>query len=68
MLKDGNEVTVVIRKNGQADLYWNQKIVDQSIDYDEGHSYKEVSANFQSVILKRETKEGRVERVKLSLT
>ena len=53
VLKDDNEVTVVVRKNGQVDLYWNKKITDSSINYNEGYIYKDVFTNFQSVILKR---------------
>ena len=53
MLKDDNEVTVVVRTNGQVDLYWNKKIIDSSINYNEGYIYKDVFTNFQSVILKR---------------
>lgn len=53
MLKDENEVTVVVRTNGQVDLYWNKKIIDSSINYNEGYIYKDVFTNFQSVILKR---------------
>ena len=68
MLKDDNEVTVVIRKNGQVDLYWNKKITDSSINYNEGYDYKEVLTNFQSVILKRKKGiNGEFEIVKLSL-
>ena len=69
MLKNQNEVTVVIRKNGQVDLYWNKKIIDSSVNYNEDYVYEDVSANFQSVILKRKSnKDGLVKKVKLSLS
>lgn len=69
MLKDDNELTVVIRKNGQVDLYWNKKIIDSSINYNEGYNYESVMTNFQSVILKRKKGiNGDPEDVKLSLS
>lgn len=69
MLKNQNEATVVIRKNGQVDLYWNKKIIDSSVNYNEDYVYQEVSANFQGLILTRKSKkDSRVEKVKLSLS
>ena len=60
---------MVIRKNGQVDLYWNKKIIDSSVNYNEDYVYEDVSANFQSVILKRKSnKDGLVKKVKLSLS
>ena len=47
-LKNGNETTIVIRKRGHVDLYWNNKIIESSEDNEDTvpFTYTKVNMNF----------------------
>ena len=55
-LLDGQQVTVVVRKNQQADIYWNCKFIDsteQAVpDENQYCTYSLVDVNFHGAILK----------------
>lgn len=55
VLKDGQQVTVVVRKNNQADIYWNCKLIDTTEETELANSsitieYRLVNVNFHGAI------------------
>ena len=55
VLKDGQQVTVVVRKNYQADIYWNCKLIDTTEIPELANSpnteeYRLVNINFNGAI------------------
>ena len=59
MLKGSNEVTLVLLKNGNADLYWNCRKISSTTDHENEIKFEYTSAmiNFDSLIMWRRCNE-----------
>lgn len=58
VLSDGQQVTVVVRKNHQADIYWNCRLIDSTAyskqaDSNLTYKYRLVDVNYYGAVLER---------------
>lgn len=58
VLSDGQQVTMVVRNNDQADIYWNCRFIDSTeysgpADSNLIYKYRLVDVNFYGAILER---------------